>query len=59
MRLAGFRTKTEAIDWALRSAERSVRRERLFAARWAEEDLTSAVDPSYDPLTVRHAPDAR
>jgi Arc/MetJ family transcription regulator len=55
MKLAGIRTKTAAVDWALRSAERSVRREKLFATRWAEEELRSSVDPSYDVFAVRHA----
>lgn len=59
MKLAGIRTKTEAVDWALRSAERVARREKLFSARWTEEDLRSAVDPAYDPSIVRHTPDGR
>ncbi len=59
MKLAGIRTKTAAIDWALRSAERAARREKLFATRWAEEELRSAVDPSYDVLAVRHTTDGR
>jgi Arc/MetJ family transcription regulator len=59
MKLAGIRTKTAAVDWALRAAERAARRERLFATRWAEEELRSAVDPSYDVLAVRHPADGR
>jgi Arc/MetJ family transcription regulator len=59
MKLAGIRTKTEAVDLALRSAERAARREKLFNTRWAAEDLKSSVDPSYDLLAVRHAADGR
>ena len=59
MKLAGIRTKTAAVDWALRSAERSARREKLFATRWGEEELRSSVDLSYDVLAVRHAANDR
>jgi hypothetical protein len=31
------------------------RREKLFASRWAKEELRSAVDPSYDVLAIRRA----
>ena len=46
MKLAGIRTKTAAVDWALRSAEHAARREKLFATRWEEGDLGSAIDPA-------------
>ena len=59
MKLAGIRTKTAAVDWALRSAERAAKREKLFAIRWNEEELRSAMDPSYDVLAARHAADGR
>jgi Arc/MetJ family transcription regulator len=59
MKLAGISTKTAAVDWALRSAERAARREKLFATRWAEDELKSAVDPGYDVLAVRHTADGR
>jgi PAS domain-containing protein len=48
---------TAAVDWALRSAERAALREKLFSARWAADELRSAVDPAYDVLAVRHAAD--
>jgi hypothetical protein len=57
MKLSGIRTKTAAIDWALRSAERAARREKLFSARWSANELRSAVDPAYDVLAVRHVAD--
>ncbi|MGA2974335.1 MAG: type II toxin-antitoxin system VapB family antitoxin [Spirochaetia bacterium] len=59
MKLAGIRTKTAAVDWALRSAEHTVRREKLFAVRWGEEELASSVDPSYDVLAIRHQANGR
>jgi Arc/MetJ family transcription regulator len=54
MRLTGIRTKTAAVDYALKTAERAARREKLFATRWNSEDLAAAVDPGYDVLAVRH-----
>jgi Arc/MetJ family transcription regulator len=59
MKIAGISTKTAAIDRALRAAERAARREKLFNTRWSAEDLRGAMDPSYDVLAVRHAPDGR
>jgi Arc/MetJ family transcription regulator len=55
MRLTGIRTKTAAVEYALGTAERAARREKLFAIRWKAEELTAAVDPSYDVHAVRHA----
>jgi Arc/MetJ family transcription regulator len=55
MRLTGIRTKTAAVDYALLSAEKSARREKLFAVRWKATDLSGAVDPAYDVMAVRHA----
>ena len=55
MKLTGIRTKTAAVEYALGTAERAARREKLFAIRWKAEELAAAVDPSYDVNTVRHA----
>jgi Arc/MetJ family transcription regulator len=55
MKLAGIRTKTAAVQYALREAERAARRDRLFATRWKSEELAAAVDPAYDVLALRHA----
>ncbi len=59
MKLAGIRTKTAAVDWALRSAERAMKRDKLFATQWNPEELQSSVDPRYDVLAVRHAANDR
>jgi len=55
MRLTGIRTKTAAVDYALKTAERAARRAKLFATRWNSEELAAAVDPGYDVLAVRHS----
>jgi Arc/MetJ family transcription regulator len=55
MKLTGIRTKTAAVEYALGTAERAARREKLFATRWSREQLIAAVDPAYDVLAVRHA----
>ncbi|OHD71258.1 MAG: hypothetical protein A2177_01305 [Spirochaetes bacterium RBG_13_68_11] len=54
MKLTGIRTKTAAVEYALGTAERAARREKLFAIRWKPEELAAAVDPAYDVLTLRH-----
>jgi Arc/MetJ family transcription regulator len=55
MKLTGIRTKTGAVEYALGTAERTARREKLFTVRWKPEELASAVDPTYDVLAVRHS----
>ncbi len=45
MKLTGIATKTAAVDYALRTAERTARREKLFTSRWELERLSSAIDP--------------
>jgi Arc/MetJ family transcription regulator len=54
MKLTGIRTKTAVVEYALETAERAARREKLFAIRWKREELASAVDPAYDVLALRH-----
>jgi Arc/MetJ family transcription regulator len=54
MKLTGIRTKTAAVDYALATAERAARREKLFVIRWKSEELAAAVDPAYDVLAIRH-----
>ena len=55
MKLTGIATKTAAVEYALTTAERTARREKLFAIRWKSEELAAAVDPGYDVFAVRHA----
>lgn len=56
MRLAGFKTRKEAVDWALTEAERIASLNRIAENPWSAEDLAGAVDPSYDILAIRNAP---
>jgi hypothetical protein len=53
MKLTGLRTKTKALDYALCSAERSARRNKLLSTALAPEDLENAVDPRYDLRALR------
>ncbi len=53
MKLTGIRTKTRALDYALRMAERGARRDRLLETILRPEELTGAVDPAYDVLALR------
>jgi Arc/MetJ family transcription regulator len=55
MKLTGIRTKTGAVEYALGTAERTARRDKLFTIRWKPEELSAAVDPTYDVLAVRHS----
>jgi len=41
------------------SAESAAKRKKLFATRWADGKLKSAVDPSFDVLAIRHADNGR
>lgn len=54
MKLTGIRTKTRALDYALRMAERGARRDRLLETILGPEELTDAVDPTYDVLALRN-----
>lgn len=53
MELTGIRTKTGALDYALSTAERIARRDKLLADVLTPEDLHEAVDPAYDILALR------
>ena len=54
MKLTGIRTKTAAVEYALGTAERAARREKLFTIRWKREEIAAAVDPAYDVLALRN-----
>lgn len=56
MRLGGFATRKEAIDWALTEAERLAKINRIAEEPWDAEALRDAVDPNYDVLKARRSP---
>jgi Arc/MetJ family transcription regulator len=53
MKLTGIRTKTQALDYALSTAERSTRRDHLLARPLKAKNLKDAVYPSYDIRKLR------
>lgn len=56
MKLSGLKTKTEAVDFALREAERLGKLAKFIASeRLAAEDWKDSVDPAYDLMAVRVA----
>jgi Arc/MetJ family transcription regulator len=55
MKRTGIRTKTRALDYALRLAERVTIRDRLLATPLTADDLAGAVDPGYDLLALRRS----
>lgn len=56
MKLSGLKTKTEAVDFALREAERLGKLCKLIASeRLSAEDWKNSVDPAYDLMALRVA----
>jgi hypothetical protein len=53
MRSMGFKTRKEAIDWALTEAERLAVIHRIEANPWTPEMLKDAIAPGYDILAIR------
>jgi Bacterial antitoxin of type II TA system, VapB len=53
MRLGAFKTRKEAIDWALTEAERLVSIKHIAETPWTPEMLKDAIDPDYDIMAVR------
>ncbi len=53
MKLGGFSTRKEAIDWALTEAERIASLNHIADNPWSPEMLKDAVDESYDVLAAR------
>lgn len=53
MKLTGIKTKKNAVNYALSTAERTVRRDRLLSTSIGPEDLEDAVDPKYDLKALR------
>ena len=56
MKLGGFKTRKEAVDWALTEAERLAAINRIAETPWTSEIVYSRVDPAYDIMAVRRQP---
>ncbi len=56
MKLGGFKTRKEAVDWALTEAERLATINRIAETPWSKEMMKDAVDPEYDIMAVRRQP---
>ena len=54
MAVAGLKTRKEAIDFALREAERAVRLRKLIKTPLADTEFADAVDPAYDLMALRN-----
>jgi Arc/MetJ family transcription regulator len=56
MEITGIKTKTEAVEFALRETERKAKITRFVARHpLAADEWTDAVDPAYDLATLRAA----
>ena len=55
MKAMDFKTRKEAIDWALTEAERMAVMHNIRANPWSAESLREAIDPNYDVLATRRA----
>ena len=55
MRSMGFKTRKEAIDWALTEGERLAVMQHIKANPWSASVLKEAIDPEYDLFAVRRA----
>ncbi len=55
MKAMGFKTRKEAIDWALTEGERMAVMHNIRANPWSTESLKEAIDPDYDVLATRRA----
>lgn len=53
MKLTGFKTRRDAVDWALTEAERIAGIKRIAEEPWDAAFLKDAVDPDYDILAMR------
>lgn len=51
----GFKTRKEAIDWALTEAERLSVIHQIKANPWTKEMAQEAIYPDYDILAARRA----
>lgn len=55
MRSMGFKTRKEAIDWALTEGERLAVMQHIKANPWSADVLKEAIDPEYDLFAARRA----
>lgn len=53
MKLKGFKTRKEALDFALTEAERLARVERVSASQWTAREAREVFDPDYDVIKLR------
>lgn len=53
MKLGGFGTMKEAIDWALTEAVRLAVLNDIEAHPWTASELREAIDPNYDVIASR------
>jgi hypothetical protein len=49
----GFKTRKEAIDWALTEGERLAMMHHIRANPWSSAVLEEAIDPAYDVMAAR------
>ncbi len=56
MELGGFKTRKEAVDWALTEAIRLVTINRIAENPWTPEMLKDVIDPDYDVMASRLGP---
>jgi Arc/MetJ family transcription regulator len=55
MRSMGFKTRKEAIDWALTEGERLAVMHHIRAHPWSPATLREGMDPEYDVRASRRA----
>lgn len=55
MKSMNFKTRKEAIDWALTEAERIAVMYHIKANPWSADVLREGIDPNYDVLAIRRA----
>jgi|GEM_PF-6667787 len=53
MRLGNFKTRKEAMDWALTEAERLATLNHIERNPWSPTVMEGMVDPHYDVMAVR------
>jgi hypothetical protein len=56
MKLGGFNTRKEAMDWALTEAERLAALNDIERNPWDGGLMESSVVPDYDPIALRQEP---
>jgi Arc/MetJ family transcription regulator len=56
MSLAGFKTRKEAVDWALAEAIKVASINKIAETPWDAEFLKDAIDPDYDVVASRRKP---